>query len=137
MSSSYDNPYDPPQSLPERPAGRGGNWKTWAPFQSETVREICANMTPEEKSKNTRIGFLYGLWCAVTVAMPLQFTAMSWAVEKFRLSYAVVAVVLLGIHVAAIRPFRRYQRRFLANTAWARNNSIDAETLELSRFGKR
>ena len=116
MSSSYDNPYDPPHSLPERSADRGVDWKTWAPFQSETVREICANMTPEEKSKNTRIGFLYGLWCAVTVALPLQFTAMSWAMEKFRLSYAVVAVVLLGIHVAAIRPFRRYQRRFLANT---------------------
>ena len=71
----------------------------------------------------------------MTVALPLQFTVMSWAVGKFQISYAVVAVVFLAIHIAAIRPFRRYLRESLANTAWARSKGIDAETLSLSRFG--
>ena len=137
MSTADDNPYDPPQSSVEQPTEHRADWKTWSPFQSEIVREICANMTPEEKSKNTKVGFLYGLWCAVTVALPLQFTLMSWAVGKFRFSYAVIVVVLLAIHVAAIRPFRRYQRKSLANTAWARGRGITAETPTLSRFGKR
>jgi len=102
------------------------DWITRSPFQSQAVKEICANMSPSEKSTGARHGALYGLWVVVTLAVPIV------AAIRFRNIIAtVVAVCLIVIHLACIPAWQRYQKRFLCSTQWARENGYTPESVKL------
>ena len=73
------------------------NWKTWSPFQSPEVREICAHMTDREKGEVSHRGAFYGFWVAATFAGPLSF-----AIVEHNLFSIVIAAVLVSIHLACI-----------------------------------
>ena len=48
------------------------DWKSWAPFQSKISREICDHMTVEEKKELAARSGKYGVWCALTFAIPIN-----------------------------------------------------------------
>jgi hypothetical protein len=131
MSTSPPNPYDPPQS-PQPPIG---DWKTWSPFVSKTARDISANMTPEEKSAAMRRAGLYGVWCAVSVALPIQFIFLGLATGNLKPVLATTGGLLVVAHFVCIPIWLRRQRQFLCNTIWARNKGIRPGNLKLFRFG--
>src|SRR5262249_4813049 len=105
------------------------NWKTWSPFQSHEVRDICAHMTEAEKAEASRRGGLYGFWVAATFALPLSF-----AIAERSLLFIVIAAVLITIHIACIPLWQRMQRQFLSSTAWAREHDISADRLKMFSF---
>lgn len=105
------------------------NWKTWSPFQSPAVREICAHMTDGERRKVSSRGGFYGLWVAGTFAMPLSF-----AIVERSLLFIVIAAVLAAIHIACIPIWQKMQRRFLCSTAWARERGITPDRLRMFAF---
>ena len=132
MTVPHSNPYEPPQS----PSNSVANWKVWSPFQSETVRDICANMTAEEKSAVTRRGFMYGLWVAVSVALPLQLIFMGFATGNLNPILATFGGLLVVAHIVGIPIWQRRQRQFLCSTIWARESGIQPDSLKLFCFGK-
>lgn len=97
------------------------NWKTWAPFQSPKVREICEHMTEAERRKATMHGILYGLWVAASLAVPL-FVAAAFG-------HPLVALIAVPLFIASIPVWRNTQRSFLCSTAWAREKSFTPERL--------
>ena len=105
------------------------NWKTWSPFQSPEVRDICAHMTDAEKAEASRRGALYGFWVAATFAVPLSF-----AFVERSLLFIVIAAVLVTIHIVCIPIWQRRQRQFLCSTAWAREHGITADRLSMFSF---
>ncbi|MFC1510045.1 hypothetical protein ACFL49_00075 [Candidatus Omnitrophota bacterium] len=41
------------------------DWKTWSPFQSEKIKNICSYMTEEEKKKSAQFGAKSGILVAI------------------------------------------------------------------------
>ncbi len=105
------------------------DWKTWAPFQSPDVRQICAHMTEAEKREASRRGAFYGLWVAATFAIPV-----SLAVVAPNPTLLVIAAVLIVIHIACLPLWFRRQRRYFCSTAWAREQGFTPERLKLLSF---
>jgi uncharacterized membrane protein len=105
------------------------NWKTWSPFQSPEVREICVHMTDAERAQVAERGGGYGFWVVATFALPLAFALTS------RSSVAIIiAAVLVSIHIVAIPFWQRRQKQFLCSTAWAREQGYTPERLRLFGF---
>jgi hypothetical protein len=104
------------------------NWRTWSPFQSPAVREICAHMTEDEKSEASRQSGLYGFWGAGTFALPLGF-----AIAFPNAAIIGVAVVLVTLHVVCIQFWRKMQRNFLCSTVWAREQGFTPLQLDQSK----
>jgi hypothetical protein len=105
------------------------NWKTWSPFQSPEVRDICAHMTDTERAKVAERGGGYGLWVAVTFALPLAF-----AFTHRSLVAIVIAAVLVTVHIICIPIWQKKQKRFLCSTAWARERGITPDRLRMFAF---
>ena len=133
MTASHSSPNNAPQSLPNSDT----DWKTWSPFQSQAVRDICANMTPEEKSTVTRRGLMYGLWVAVSVALPIHFIFMGLCAGNLNPIIATIGGLLVLAHIIGIPIWQGRQRQFLCNTIWARENGIEPASLQMFRFRKR
>jgi len=105
------------------------NWKTWSPFQSPEVRQICAHMTDAERAKVAERGGGYGLWVAATFALPLAF-----ALAYRSLVTIIIAAVLVTVHVICVPFWQRGQKRFLCSTAWAREQGLTPERIRLFGF---
>ena len=52
------------------------DWRTWSPFQSRQVREICAHMTEAERRELSLRGALFGIWNAATFFVPWAITLL-------------------------------------------------------------
>jgi hypothetical protein len=105
------------------------DWKTWSPFQSPEVRDICAHMTDAEKAELSRRSGFYGAWCAATVGIPSSLAIVGrsqWLV--------VLAAGLVAIHIACVPVWQRMQRRFLCSTAWADEHGITPDRLKMFVF---
>ncbi len=111
------------------------DWKTWSPFQSEKVRQICAHMTSAEKTATTLRGALYGFWTAATFAIPIGIITAQFLFAGRNAVVIVGAAILIAIHSACIPLWQQAQRRFLCNTSWAREQGFDPDQLKL--FGSR
>lgn len=105
------------------------NWTTWSPFQSPEVRDICAHMTDAERARLAERGSGYGLWVAVTLAMPLAF-----AFSYRSLGAIVTAAVLVTVHLICTPIWQKQQKRFLCSTDWARERGITPDRLRMFAF---
>jgi hypothetical protein len=106
------------------------DWRTWSPFQSDEVRQICAHMSSEEIEAAARRSRIYGSWVAWTFALPIGFAVVDRSAVVIAL-----AAILVCIHIAYVPLWRRSTRRFLCDTKWAREQGIEPAQLKL--FGPR
>jgi len=100
------------------------DWKTWAPFQSKVSREICEHMTEKEKNASLARSGKYGVWCALTFAIPISVVA----VHRKTVSVT-IAVILLAIHIIGIPIWRKRQKAFLCSTQWAKSKEYNLQHL--------
>ena len=105
---------------------------TWSPFQSPEVRNICANLTPPEHAEAMRRACFYGIWTALTFALPLSLGFLAEG-----RTYSTMAAMLVVIHIACIPSWQNSMRYFLCSTEWARQNDIRPEGLKLFAFRSR
>ena len=103
------------------------DWRTWSPFQSRQVREICAHMTDAERRELSLRGALFGIWNAATFFVP-------WAIAFYApkpLNWFFAPTVLL-VGLAFYPLWQRIMREFLASTKWARQQGVAPESLPMS-----
>ena len=117
------------------------DWRTWSPFQSRKIREICEHMTEAEKQETARRGAIYGIWVAITFAIPVGVVVMLWVASKFSilpsllpvqflLRLAIYALLFaLPIYIAGTIYFSRKLKQFLASTEWVRTQGYTADEL--------
>jgi hypothetical protein len=106
------------------------NLARWSPFQSSQVREICAHLSRAEKQCLVRHGFVYGLWVAATVGLPISIALQAEHVVAWG-----IAAGLLLVHLVALPMWQARVRRMLCSTEWARSQGVTPENLGL--FGRR
>jgi hypothetical protein len=112
-------------------ASRSKKWRTWSPFQSQQVRQICEHLTEQELAVLMQRGSRYGLWVAGTAAIPIGLAVGFPGSITF-----VIAGVLIAIHIARIPSWLRSQREFLCSTQWAKEHGYDSHALRLFGLGK-
>ena len=111
-----------PSPTPASPPA--GDWRTWAPFQSRLVREICAHMTEAERREVPIRGALSAAWTTATFFGPF-FGIMFMSKPVGWLVAALVLIVgLVGIPI-----MRRMLQEHLCSTGWARQQGITPEQL--------
>jgi hypothetical protein len=110
------------------------NWKTWSPFQSASVRQICDHMTDSERFTAIRRSEHYGAWVAVTFALPLSAVvfALGWLQSPAIMGAIIgIAITLILVHICCVPAWLRAQRRFLCSTQWAREQGLRSAHLNL------
>lgn len=108
------------------------DWRTWSPFQSLDVQQICAHLTKHEKHTARLRSAFYGLWCGVSLSLPVMLIALHPGITM-----AIVAPVLIFTHFLFIPVWLQSQRKFLASTRWAKEHGIQASRSSLFAFGPR
>jgi ABC-type phosphate transport system permease subunit len=107
---------------------------TWSPFQSQQVKEICANMTKAERTAAMKRG---GLWGLLVGLIP---GAMGLTLGPLVLGSALLGVMLCALlfPLAAFVLWKRWlpycnrsQRSFFASTEWAKSQGIRADDIRL------
>lgn len=87
-------------------------------------------MTPAEESAAAIRGGCYGLWAAVTFAIPIAWAGSTRSPSPFLLC---MAAVLVLTHLLCIPLWLKMQRQFFCSTTWAREQGIIPERLSLFR----
>jgi hypothetical protein len=96
-------------------------------------KEVLAHMKPSE-----RLTF-YGMASAVGLSIPLTALGIAWLIRLAMpgrsalgsLNFALIVLfpVLLIAGVWCRKPIRRYQRRLLLRTMWAKKNAITEDQI--------
>ena len=112
---------------------------TWSPFQSGQVKEICSHMTKTERRAAVKRGAVWGLLLGLVPGM----TALILGIVVFRSALAVVTICFVVLPLAALVLYKRWfpnvvrsQQHFLASTAWAKSQGIEAEDIRLYSWQK-
>lgn len=104
------------------------DWRTWSPFQSKIVKEICEHMTKDEKKAIASYGATFGVIAAVFFAIPLSFGFAVLGKETFGLPGAILlAWMIIGIFVMLRR--RRKGKELLCATEWAKSQGLTPDKL--------
>ena len=109
---------------------------TWSPFQSPEVREICAHLTPTERSRlldgARQRGREIGQWIAVPLGIAVSSFMWSWRLGLLLLALFAVYFAVSGL--ARLRAMRRRTMELLCETEWARSRGYTPNRLRLMTF---
>ncbi|MCA9103193.1 MAG: hypothetical protein KDA63_18690 [Planctomycetales bacterium] len=106
---------------------RSGEESFWvSPWASETVKEIQRHLTATEKRQFVRHSALFGAWGAATFAAPLSLLTLDHSASSI---YRTTLLVCIS-SVSTIW-IRKWQRSLLASTAYAQQQGIKAEDIDL------
>ena len=104
------------------------DWRTWSPFQSQTVKDICAHMTPDEKKSVTSYGMGSGVIVAIFFAIPLSSGVSLLGSRIFGLpGLALLACLAIGVFLIVKR--RRKEKELLCSTQWAKSQGITIDRI--------
>ena len=102
--------------------------RTWSPFQSQTVKDICSHMTESEKSAVTSYGASFGVVVAVFFAIPLSVGLTFLRPSIFGMpGIALLAWLVIGVFVIIHR--RKKGKELLCSTEWAKSQGITADKI--------
>ncbi len=103
------------------------DWRTWAPFQSPEVKEICRHLTPEERRADLRLqASTLGLSLLLVLGLAVTLDALpaGWRGTRLVLLFAFLIAQLVLLAVAIDRA-----KEFLCSTQWARARGIQPQQL--------
>ena len=104
------------------------DWRTWSPFQSQTVKDICAHMTADEKKSVSSFSGSEGVMIAIFFAIPLSFGVSFLGSRIFGLpGLALLAWLVIGVFVIMNR--RRKKKELLCSTQWAKSQRITPDRI--------
>ncbi len=113
---------------------------TWAPFQSDQVREICSHMTAKERRRATGRGAVFGVILGGLFGV-IGFLGMpigKWLFDSFLTGVIIVqpvALILIGISFWKLKPLiDQSQREFLASTQWSEEQELTSDKIVLRRY---
>ena len=114
-------------SQQEEASQHPADWKTWSPFQSQKVREICAHMTEAEKRAFTLQNYWVTIWNTAT------FFVMFFVIQFMsKPSGWIIALIFFLAGIASFPFWIRRHWQFLCKTAWAQQHAIKPDQLTAS-----
>lgn len=113
-------------------------WKTWAPFQSKKVREICAHLTDEEfdtlVQESMNFVTVVGKWFVVPISITGAVAYVIIANYGGSIAFALVPCALIFVSLALVPRLQKIQKELLCSTAWAKEQGIEPDSLKLFSF---
>jgi len=116
-----------------------GSHSTWAPFQSDQVKAICAHMTAQERSRTLRRSAGFGALLAVLFggALFMGMVMGKWLFDSSligRMSLLLVPSILASLALWKCKPrIDRSQREFLASIQWSKDEGLRPDDIVLRR----
>jgi len=112
---------------------------TWAPFQSDQVKEICSHMTAKERRRAVGRGAVFGLILGGLFGV-IGFFGMpigKWLFDSFLTGVIIiqpVALIVMGISFWKLKPLiDQSQKEFLASTQWSEEQGLTSDKIVLRR----
>ena len=112
---------------------------TWAPFQSDQVREICSHMTATERRRAVARGAVYGLILGglFGVVGLLGMPIGKWLFDSYLIGAVIIqplALILMGISFWKLKPLAdQSEKEFLASMQWSKENGLTSDSIVLRR----
>ncbi len=112
---------------------------TWAPFQSDQVREICSHMTASERIRAVSRGAVYGLILGGLFggAGLLGMLIGKWLFDSYLVGVVIIqplALILMGISFWKVKPLaEQSEKEFLASMQWSKENELTPDSIVLRR----
>jgi hypothetical protein len=104
------------------------DWRTWAPFQSKAVKDICDQMTEQEKTAVESFSKVTGILVAICFAIPVSFGVM--LIISLKSIYATIALIvwiIIGIFILLHR--RTKSKELLYSTNWAKSQGYTPDKI--------
>ena len=112
---------------------------TWAPFQSDQVKDICSHMTAKERRRAVERGAVCGLILAGFFGV-IGFFGMligKWLFDSFLTGVIIIlllALILMGISFWKLKPLiDQSHKDFLASTQWSEEQGLTSDKIVLRR----
>jgi len=112
---------------------------TWAPFQSDQVKEICSHMTAKERRRAVERGGVCGLILAGFFGV-IGFFGMligKWLFDSFLTGVIIIlllALILMGISFWKLKPLTDQSHKdFFASTQWSKEQGLTSDKIVLRR----
>jgi hypothetical protein len=112
---------------------------TWAPFQSDQVRQICSHMTAKERGRAVGRGAVFGLILGGFLGVMGFFGMLigKWLFDSFLAGVVVILAMQLipmGILFWKLKPLiEQSQKEFLASTQWSQEQGLTSDKIVLRR----
>ncbi len=113
--------------------------RTWAPLQSDQVRDICSHMTVAERRQTAKRGAVVGLLLGgcFSVVGVLGMPLGRWLFDSSLMGIMIVqpvAVLVVGVLLWKLKPrMDQSQRTFLASTQWSQGQGVTPNSIELRK----
>ncbi len=113
---------------------------TWAPFQSDQVKDICSHMTAKERRRAVGRGAVCGLILAGFFGV-IGFFGMpigKWLFDSFLIGMIIVqpvTLIIMGISFWKLKPLiDQSQKELLASTQWSKEQGLTSDKIVLRRY---
>jgi hypothetical protein len=107
----------------------------WSPFRSPEVKEIYANLTPEEihrlKDGTHLDGAMFGFLSWMVFYILFRLIPADWG---FFVQFAIVVAIVPIFGFFAAAPLRKHAKNLLCDSAYAREKGYTPENLRLYSF---
>jgi len=113
---------------------------TWAPFQSDQVKEICSHMTAKERRRAAGRGAVSGLILAGLFGL---IVLIGFAIGKWFLDSALtgviiiqpVVLILMGFSFWKFKPLiEQSEKEFFASTQWSKEQRLTSDKIVLRKY---
>ncbi len=112
---------------------------TWAPFQSDQVKDICSHMTAKGRRRAVERGAVLGLILAGFLGV-IGFFGMligKWLFDSFLTGVIIIlllALILMGISFWKLKPLTEQSHKdFFASTQWSKEQGLTSDKIVLRR----
>jgi len=112
---------------------------TWAPFQSDQVKEICSHMTAGERRRAVGRGTVFGLILGGFLGVTGFFGMVigKWLFDSFLTGVVIILAMQLipmAILFWKLKPrIDQSQKEFLASTQWSEEQGLTSDKIVLRR----
>jgi len=105
------------------------DWRMWAPFQSQTLKNVCNHMTKDEiNSVGKYLAVTPAIVSTLFVALPLTFV-MDFGSSRIVGLPGLALIAWLAVGFCVFTHRRKKGRDLLCATAWAKSQGIKPSRL--------
>jgi hypothetical protein len=111
------------------------NWETWAPFQSEQLKDIKSHLTLRERWTNRLHGLICGSCMGIAFAAPVA-SGLTWPFPSHSLLAVIVNGTLVVAGLLGIVFLQKKYTLFLCSTQRAKQMGYTSENLKFDKFSE-
>jgi hypothetical protein len=102
--------------------------RTWAPFQSKAVQDICDHMTEQEKVAVESFAKVTGILTAICFAIPISFGVI-FVISLKSINAIIALIIWISIGIFILLRRRTKAKELLCSTNWAKSQGYTPDKI--------